>query len=333
MKKIISLMLTLAMLFSFGLVQAESAPVYDTVTLQLSHHNAVDQPINEALTKWATMLSEQSNGSITVDIYPAASLYSSGDAQDAVIMGTLDMCLGDTSLLSSSVPAYAIFSLPFLIENYDAAAEIVYGEVGQQVDQIMADTLGVVALGWTWNGFRNMCTTTPITSVADCKGVKLRSPGADIYLDIFNTLGMSPNVISWSEAYTAMQSGIVEGIESGLEPFYTQGFYTLGNNICMSRHLMSIIGPVVNADVWNGLSEETQTLMKETWAQCQAELNETVINNEDSYKQKLLDEGCNFTEFENRDEVIALFTDYWTQSTEKAGTTELFTKVMEIINK
>ena len=295
MKKVISLMLSLAMLLSFGLAQAASAPVYDTVTLQLSHHNAVDQPIHEALTKWAAMLSEQSGGAITIDIYPAASRYSSGDAQDAVLMGTLDM--------------------------------------GRQIDQTMADTVGAVALGWTWNGFRNMCTTKPITSVADCKGLKIRSPGANIYLDTFNTLGMSPNVISWSEAYTAMQSGIVEGVESGLEAFYTQGFYTLGNNICLSRHMLSIIGPVINAKVWGGLSADTQKLMKDTWAVCQAELNEKVIGNEEGYRQKLADAGCNITEFENRDEVVALFTDYWTQAAEKANATDLLAAIMEIVQK
>ncbi|NLI20579.1 MAG: TRAP transporter substrate-binding protein [Clostridiales bacterium] len=333
MKKVISLMLSLALLLSFGLAQAASAPAYDTVTLQLSHHNAVDQPIHEALTKWAAMLSEQSGGAVTIDIYPAASLYSSGDAQDAVLMGTLDMCLGDTSLMSSNVPAYALFSLPFLINSYDTAAQIVYGEVGRQIDQIMADTVGAVALGWTWNGFRNMCTTKPITSVADCKGLKIRSPGADIYLDTFNTLGMSPNVISWSEAYTAMQSGIVEGVESGLEAFYTQGFYTLGNNICLSRHMLSIIGPVISAKVWGGLSADTQQLMKDTWAVCQAELNEKVIGNEDGYQQKLADAGCNITQFENRDEVVALFTDYWTQAAEKASATDLLATIMGIVNK
>lgn len=77
-----------------------------------------------------------------------------------------------------------------------------------------------------------------------------------------------------------MQSGLVDGVESGLEAFYTQGFYELGKYVCLSRHMISVIGPVMNADKWNSLDEATQELFTSTWKQCQEELNETVIANE-----------------------------------------------------
>ena len=309
-----------------------AGPVYETVTMKLSHHNAVDQPIHVALTKWAEMLNEKSGGAITIDIYPAASLYNSADAEDAVKLGTLDMCLGDASQLSNSLPAFALTALPFLFDSYETADKILYGEVGAELNKMAEEELGVVALGWTWNGFRNMCTKDPIQSVADCKNYKLRSPGSQIYLDTFNTLGMSPTVVTWSEAYTAMQSGMVDGVESGLEAFYTQGFYTLGNNICLSRHMISIIGPIVNADKWNSLSADTQALMLECWAECQAELNETVMAGEASYEQKLRDEGCNITEFENRQELIDLYTPYWSSAAEAGGYTELLNAALAIVN-
>ncbi len=330
-KKLLALSLSAAL--AAGMAVTVWAEEYTEVTMQLSHHNAADQPIHIALEKWANMVNEKTGGAVTIDLYPAASLYNSGDAQDAVIMGTLDMCLGDTSLLSADQPEYALLSLPFLIESYEAADAIVNGEVGAAIDQKLEADNGVVALGWTWNGFRNICSTKPISSVADCKGLKLRSPGADIYLDTFNTLGMSPNVISWSEAYTAMQSGIVEGVESGLEAFYTQGFYTLGENICLSRHMLSIIGPVINADKWNSLNEATQQVMKESWAECAAELNQKVIDSEDGYRQKLEEEGCNITEFENRQEIVDLFTEYWMKSAEGMGAGELLDQIFEIVNE
>lgn len=312
---------------------AGTTPTYDTVTLKLSHHNAVDQPIHEALTEWADMLKEKSDGAITIDIYPAASLYNSSDAEDAVKLGTLDMCLGDTSQLSNSMSAYTLTCLPFLFDSYDTAGEVLYGDVGKKLDSMAEEQLGIVPLGWTWNGFRNMCTKTPIRSVADCKNYKLRSPGAQIYLDTFETLGMSPTVVPWSEAYTAMQSGMVDGIESGLEAFYTQGFYTLGNNICLSNHMISIIGPIINADKWNSLSPDTQKLMKDCWAECQKELNQKVMDGEDSYEQKLKDAGCTITEFENRQELIDLFTPYWTKSAEDGGYTDLLNDALAIVNK
>ena len=129
---------------------ADTAAVeYPEMTLKLSHHNAVDQPIHEALTKWATMINEQSGGKITIDIYPAASLYNQTDAQDAVQMGTLDMCLADCSQLSSAVPAFALTAMPFLYDSYETAGKVIFGEVGAQLDQQLEDTLNMHAFGWT----------------------------------------------------------------------------------------------------------------------------------------------------------------------------------------
>ena len=336
MKKLLALLLTLSLVFGlcvFGTTASAEEPEYTEITLQLSHHNAVDQPIGVALDKFAQLMNERSGGKVTIDVYPAASLYNSGDAQDSIIMGTLDMCLGDTSLLSTDEPEYALFSLPFMFDSYDTAAEIVFGEIGQEIDSRMEEDLGVKPLGWTWNNFRNMCTKDPISSIADCKGYKLRSPGADIYMDTFTTLGMSPNPLSWSEAYTAMQSGVVDGIESGLEAFYTQGFYELGNNICLSRHMISIIGPCINMDKWNSLNEATQQLMLDTWKECQDELNELVIANESGYQTKLEEAGCNITEFDDHQALIDLFTPYWSKNAEANGYADLLEQTLAVISK
>lgn len=73
--------------------------------------------------------------------------------------------------------------MPFLYDSYETAGKVIFGEVGAQLDQQLEDTLNMHAFGWTWNNFRNMITKTPITSLDDCKGYKLRSPGTDLYLE------------------------------------------------------------------------------------------------------------------------------------------------------
>ena len=164
------------------------------------------------------------------------------------------------------------------------------------------------AFGWTWNNFRNMITKTPITSLDDCKGYKLRSPKHRPLPEHLQHPRHEPHRRSLNEAYTAMQSGLVDGVESGLEAFYTQGFYELGKYVCLSRHMISVIGPVMNADKWNSLDEATQELFTSTWKQCQEELNETVIANESGYQTKLEEAGCTITQFDDQQALIDLFT-------------------------
>ena len=130
-----------------------------------------------------------------------------------------------------------------------------------------------------------------------------------------------------------MQSGVVDGVESGLEAFYTQGFYELGNNICLSRHMISIIGPCINVDKWNSLNEATQQLLLDTWAEVQADLNETVIANETGYQTKLEEAGCNITEFDDHQALIDLFTPYWSKNAEANGYADLLEQTLAIISK
>ncbi len=309
---------------------AEASGAAETLEIRLAHSNAANQPIHEACESWAQKVSDASGGRIVITVYPSAQLGTLAETQEAVQLGTLELAIADTSLLSSIVPQYGLFSLPFLIDGYESADAIVNGSIGEGIDNL-AKEQGMVPLGWTWNGFRNFCTTTAITSVADCSGMKLRSPEAQIYLDTFNALGMKPTPLPWSEAFSAMQSGIVDGVESTLEAFYTQSFYTLGENICLSRHMISVIGPIANAKWWDSLDEADQTILEDAWGEVMAELNETVIGNEDAYARQLREANANITEFADRQEIIDLYTDYWKETADTNGYAKELEQAMALV--
>ncbi|WP_066456254.1 TRAP transporter substrate-binding protein [Anaerotruncus rubiinfantis] len=314
-----------------GSAPAAPEEEFTQIEMRLSHHNAQNQPIHEAFEKWVSLVSEKTGGAVKISVFPAASLYNQEDALDAVKAGALEMALGDTSVISNIQPEYALFSYPFLLDSYEAAEKVILGDIGRSVDEKFVADNGIRPLGWTWNGYRNICSNKPLTSMADCKGMKLRSPGADVYLNTFKTLGMAPQVISWSEAYSAMQTGIVDGVESSLEAFYTQGFYKLGDNICLSHHMLSTIGPIINEDVWQSLNENTQKVLLDAWAQCQADLNKTSIENDNKYLEALKEEGCNITEFSDKDQIFNTFSEMWDTSATEIGAKDILDQIKETV--
>lgn len=335
MKKIIALFLTVVMVAAlFACVQvsayADEAPEYDEVTLKFSHINAVDQAIGIACDKFAELVNERSGGKVTIEVYPAGSLYNQEDAYDAIELGNLNMAIADVSGISDRVPAFGIYVLPFLFDSYDALGEVIDGEVGAELDRQLEEQMGAVALGWCWNGCRNFLSKVPIKSIADCENILLRSGAVDIFLDTFATLKFKTVIIPWGDCFSGFQSGVCDAVETTTEALYTQGFYTVGNKVCLSHHILSTIGPIVSGDTWNSLNADTQQLLRDCWAECREMTNETVKNNEDGYVEKLREVGCEITEFDDPQALTDLFTPMWREYAEKGGYTDILDMVLAL---
>ena len=296
---------------------------YPVMTLKFAHNNAIDQPIGIGVDKFAQLIKERSNGNITIDVYPASSLYDEAGIYDAIQLGNLDLGYADVSTISNIVPAFGLYALPMLYDSYETMEKIVDGEVGETLDAMLVDGMNAYALGWTWDGFRNIISNDPITCIADCKDYLLRSPGADLYLDTFKTLGFATVIIPWGDCFTGMQSGLCDAVETTTEAIYTQGFYTIGNNFCVSHHMLSIVGPIINNDLWESFDDQTKSLFQECWDEVNAWERETVASEENEYTELLRDAGCNITKFTDYDEIVELFKPMWEEYAKNGGYEDL----------
>ncbi len=311
--------------------QTPSGPEYDEVTFQLSHVNVVDHGCHLAYLRWSELLQEKSGGKVKIDVYPAGQLYNQEDGNDACTLGDLDMTQADISGLTAKVPSANVLCLPMFYTSYDSAAKVFFGPVGEAVNKDIEKAYNYHVMGWIWNGFRVMCTNDPIDELADCKGYKLRVPPIDLYMNTFVPMGFSPVQTPWGEAYTAMQSGLADGVETTVEAVYTQGFGTLGGNVTTTNHILSVIGPVVNLDKWNSLSPDTQQLLTETWATAQKECNDAHISKEEGYLQAMKEEGVDVRAWKDPQELIDLFAPQWEETAKKGGFEDLFKEAYDTI--
>lgn len=319
-KNVINIMLVLAlMLFSSGMLfangTAESkATSQEVIEISLAHANAIDQPIGRYADEFAKKVNERSNGHIHITVYPASQLGNMVDLMDNLSNGLQDMCIIDVGNLDNYKPAYAMVSLPMIINNWDQAAKILDSDQAKQMNEELAEESNMRLLGWWWNGFRNMCSKVAIHTIADFKGVKFRSPGAEVYLTMFNLLGAKPTPIPWGETYSAMQSGIVDGMETVTEALATQSFYKLGKYILLTRHIFSCNAPAISEKLWRSLSEEDRTLLRKCMDEVTAEIRTEVIDSEAGYLEQLETSGNEVVRFDDqREELLALFKPYWNE--------------------
>lgn len=184
-------------------------------TLRLSHNVGDTTTWQKGAEKFGELLSEQTAGAYDVRVFPNAQL-SGGDQMKQAEMvgrGALDLVVTSAINVTPLVPEMAVFSLPYMYENYDQVDATTQGEAVKPLEAILADK-GIKVLAWGENGFRELTNNTKtVKSPADMKGMNVRVAGP-MYIDVMNALGANPQQMQWSETLTALQQGVVDGQEN-----------------------------------------------------------------------------------------------------------------------
>ncbi|OQX10356.1 MAG: C4-dicarboxylate ABC transporter [Desulfobulbaceae bacterium A2] len=218
-----------------------------------------------ASERWAELITEGSQGRITVRVFPGASLVGGNQTSEftALRQGAIDLAVGGTNNWSSQVKELMLFALPFLMPDSKAQDALTGGEVGKEIFRAIADK-GVMPLAWGDNGFRELSNAKrPVRTPNDLKGLKIRVVGSPMLIDTFNALGANPTQMSWADAQPALSTGAVDGQENPVSIFAKAKLHTLGQ-----KH-MTIWGCVasplifaVNQDVWKSWSPADQELVR-----------------------------------------------------------------------
>ena len=313
-------------LFAGGGQESAEGPM----TLKIGYGVPADSVSGRYVGLWADEVTKATEGRINFEIYPSGQLGTLVEMIEACDLHTLDITFNDASLMLTYTPEIALLSQPMLIKDYDHMDKVVQGEVGKELSRRLEEDTNMHVLGWVRNGFRNIISKRPLNSLEDCKGFIIRSPESDIYIDTFTLLGMSPTPIPYSDIYTAMQTGVVEGCETSFEQFILASFYELGKYILESNHMAASMSLIINKDVWNSISAGDQKIMNDLYAELFTKCNEEVAAAEQEFKQQLIDLGCAFSQFEDQDAIVELFMDYWTEFAKKNDCEDLLQKVVDL---
>jgi len=266
--------------------------------------------------KWMEAVTERSEGKITFDYTNGGALGGYAELLDGVNMGVYDMTITDLTYFEKYVPETVALSLPCLVTSYEQAKAVFNGEIGDWMWNLVSEKSNMKVLNTYFCGFRYICSKAELTNLADCSGVLIRSPQIDLYTDLLGIMGFSYVTMAWSDAFTSMQTGVIDAVEVPLQNIYEFGFYDLGKNILCSRHLLSLNHVVANEDFWASLPEVYQAIMLDAFNEATAEEQAQCETNENDYMGKLEAEGVVFHEFtaEGKQELIDAFKPYWTEA-------------------
>lgn len=224
-------------------------------------------PWGQAAEKWADLVEERSEGELTLRVYPNSQLVSGDQTREfsAMRSGLIDAAVGSTINWSPQVPELNLFSLPFLLPDEAAVDAVTGGEAGEQVFAAI-ESRGVVPLAWGENGFRQLSNSRgPVDEPGDLEGLKIRVVGSPLFQDTFSALDADPTQMSWTDAQPALTTGAVDGQENPLSVFDVARIDQVGQEyLTLWNYMNDPLIFAVNQSVWQSLSEEHQTLLRET---------------------------------------------------------------------
>ncbi len=267
-----------------GASGASSNTAQKTVNLKLGHNLAEDHAVHIQLTAFAKAVSEKTNGTVNIQIFPNGTLGSESDMVAQIQAGALDMAKVSASTLGNFNELWNALSVPYVFNNKDHYYSVMDGSIAQE---LYASTEGDGFRGLTWldSGSRSFYTkNTPIRKPEDLKGLKIRTMDSQIAIDMMKCLGGSATVMSYSEIYTGLQQGVIDGAENNVTALRDHGDVAKYYSFDEHTRIPDIV--VISARVWNKLSDEQKAAITECAAQATQDYKKAWADFEDSVLTK-----------------------------------------------
>ena len=190
--------------------------------------------------EFAKYVEEETKGAITVSVHHSGSLSTNErELLEMAQAGTVDFAMGATTYVLGWSPSMKVFDVPFLFESVDHFRKVIRGPVGKIMEDECAQH-GVVLLGQILPGFRSIFTSKKeIRSLADLKGLKIRSMESPVYINMFKALDMLPTPMPSSELFTALQTGVVDAGENDPASVVSWGWVDIIKYYMLDQHTIS----------------------------------------------------------------------------------------------
>lgn len=256
MKKVILLLLTLVLTFSLAGTSLSAAKV---IELRVGNNQPDDHPWNVAIRELAALVADYSGGRLRILNYPNASLGNEPELLESVKEGTLDMTICDPTVGTTFCKELELFSLPFIFRDYEHWQKVFDGEIGQEYANLIEEKTGIKILGYWGGSTRNVIATKKqVKSIDDLQGFKLRLAPSALKFKVWEAVGTLPVAVAFGETYSALASGLVDGMENEMPSILASKFYEPAPYFTLTQHEITVRPMFMNAKKFNSLEPELQ---------------------------------------------------------------------------
>jgi tripartite ATP-independent transporter DctP family solute receptor len=308
------------------------APAAAQTTLRLAHHHAVGGTVDQAANKFAELVSAKTKGALVVKVFPAAQLGQEREAYGLVNTAVVDLSITSLGILDQVYPPINVTSLPFVFRDWPHVYKLYDGEFGAALRDGIKQRTQTQLLGYIHLGFRDMLfRTTPVRDAAAMKGLKMRAPEAALWFRMFEALGAKPTPVTWGEVYSAMQTGVADGLESPAMAALDMKFNEVTKAVVRTRHMFASMGFFGSTVKLARLPKDQQDALAAAGKEAAEWVNRSVSEpgEEGAYK-KMADLGMQVVDPDKPEDWSKPMQVIWTDLTAKtAGSDKLLKIILE----
>lgn len=268
MKKILSLVLITVLIFTLvacggntdtkEAATVDAEPIIVKIATTVQDDSATGKALHEVYKPY---VEEKSGGKIKVEVYNNGQLGNDRALVEAVQLGTIQASSSPLSVMALFDPKFIAGDLPFLFKDKETAYSELDGKFGDMMKAGLPD-LGIVGASYGENAFRNLSNNKVlIKSPADMKGLKMRVMEAPAYLATMKAFGANPTPMAFSELYTGLSQGTVDGQDNGIVLTYTARIHEVQKYYTISGQQYAATMILYNKQFFDGLDPALQQVL------------------------------------------------------------------------
>ena len=243
------------------------AQAQQPVVIKFSHVVTDETPKGKGAIRFKELAEAKTRGRVKVEIYSNSQLYKDREELEALQLGAVQMLAPSVSKFGPlGVRKFEVFDLPYMFADEKSLEHVVEGPVGTGLFKLL-EPKGISGLAYWFNGFKEFTSNKPLKKLDDFKGMKIRIQSSKVIEGEIKALGGIPQVMAFSEVYTALQQGVVDGEENTPSNKYTQKMHEVQKYMTMSDHGVVMYAVVVNKKFWDGLPPDIRKSLNEAMAE------------------------------------------------------------------
>ncbi len=217
--------------------------------------------------KFSEVLAEKTNDKYKTNIFVNGQLGSEQATVNDVSLGILDMSILGSNNLAPFSPSIGILSLPYIFENIDQAEKIINSDIEKSLAETVLKEANVRIIAWSYSGFRMLTNSKrPVKNLDDLQGLFIRVPKSDLIIKTYQSLGINPTPVAWSETFTALQQKVVDGQETPYAAIHSMKFAEIQKYLTETHYLFQLEPLIMSESVFQDQSEDVQKAILEAGA-------------------------------------------------------------------